>query len=133
MIKKKNMWFIAIGEPTPIPVNFNDLHRCGQLAYQFHVEGNDVTWFTSNFDHFNKEFVNAEESKILKYSHDNKNFKINFLKARPYKKNISFGYINAHLSNIELKGLELFIEIEKKKYSAELLTKPLKANNFKNI
>jgi len=104
MIKKKNMWFIAIGEPTPIPVNFNDLHRCGQLAYQFHVEGNDVTWFTSNFDHFNKEFVNAEESKILKYSHDNKNFKINFLKARPYKKNISLSrFINHYLISKEFK------------------------------
>ena len=28
---------------------------------------------------------------------------------------------------------DLYIEIEKKKYPAELLTKPLKANNFKNI
>ena len=50
-----------------------------------------------------------------------------------YKKNISFGYINSHLSNIELNELELFIEIEKKKYPAEILLKPLKKSNFKQI
>jgi 4-methylaminobutanoate oxidase (formaldehyde-forming) len=32
-----------------------------------------------------------------------------------YNKNISFGYIKSHLSNIELNELNLFIEIEKKK------------------
>ena len=50
-----------------------------------------------------------------------------------YNKNLSFGYINSKLSNEQLANKNLYIEIEKKKYPAELLTKPLKANNFKNI
>jgi len=50
-----------------------------------------------------------------------------------YKKNISFGYINSNLSNTELNGLELFIEIEKKKYRAEILLNPLKSTNFKKV
>jgi glycine cleavage system aminomethyltransferase T/glycine/D-amino acid oxidase-like deaminating enzyme len=50
-----------------------------------------------------------------------------------YNKNLSFGYINCAFSNEQLIDKNLYIEIEKKKYSAELLTKPLKANNFKNI
>jgi 4-methylaminobutanoate oxidase (formaldehyde-forming) len=50
-----------------------------------------------------------------------------------YNKNLSFGYINFAFSNEQLVGKNLYIEIEKKKYPAELLTKPLKANNFKNI
>ena len=50
-----------------------------------------------------------------------------------YDKNLSFGYINSELSNEQLTDNKLYIEIEKKKYPAELLTKPLKANNFKNI
>ncbi len=50
-----------------------------------------------------------------------------------YNKNISFGYINSNLSNIELSKLELFIEIEKKKYQAEILLNPLKSSNFKII
>jgi 4-methylaminobutanoate oxidase (formaldehyde-forming) len=50
-----------------------------------------------------------------------------------YNKNLSFGYINCDFSNEQLVDKYLYIEIEKKKYPAELLTKPLKANNFKNI
>ena len=50
-----------------------------------------------------------------------------------YNKNLSFGYINSHLSNMELSELELFIEIEKKRYQAEILLKPLKQSNFKKI
>ena len=50
-----------------------------------------------------------------------------------YNKNLSFGYINSHLSNIKLNELKLFIEIEKKKYQAEILLKPLKQSNFKKI
>jgi glycine cleavage system aminomethyltransferase T/glycine/D-amino acid oxidase-like deaminating enzyme len=50
-----------------------------------------------------------------------------------YNKNLSFGYVNSELSNEKLIDKNLYIEIEKKKYSAELLEKPLKHNNFKNI
>ena len=50
-----------------------------------------------------------------------------------FNKNLSFGYINSHLTNIELSELELFIEIEKKKYQAKILLKPLKKTDFKKI
>jgi len=50
-----------------------------------------------------------------------------------YNKNLSFGYINSHLTNIELNEMDIFIEIEKKKYQAELLLSPLKQSNFKKI
>jgi len=50
-----------------------------------------------------------------------------------YKKNLSFGYIKSELTNENLANKNLYIEVEKKKYSAELLLKPLKSNNFKNI
>jgi len=50
-----------------------------------------------------------------------------------YNKNLSFGYISSHLSNIELNKMGLFIEIEKKKYQAEILLKPLKQSNYKKI
>ena len=50
-----------------------------------------------------------------------------------YNKNLSFGYINSDLSNEELLKENLYIEIEKKKYSAEILLKPLKLTNFKNL
>jgi glycine cleavage system aminomethyltransferase T/glycine/D-amino acid oxidase-like deaminating enzyme len=50
-----------------------------------------------------------------------------------YNKNLSFGYINSHLSNMELNDMDIFIEIEKKKYQAEILLRPLKQSNFKKI
>jgi len=50
-----------------------------------------------------------------------------------YKKNLSFGYINIGLSNEQLLSKNIFIEIEKKKYHADLLLKPLKTGNFKVI
>ena len=50
-----------------------------------------------------------------------------------YDKNLSFGYIKSDISNEKLKDENIFIEIEKKKYQAEILLNPLKQANFKNI
>ena len=50
-----------------------------------------------------------------------------------YSKNLSYGYINSELSNEQLVDKNLYIEIEKKKYPAEILLKPLKRHNFKSI
>ena len=50
-----------------------------------------------------------------------------------YNKNLSFGYINSEFTNKKLLDRDIYIEIEKKKYQAEILLKPLKQGNFKNI
>ena len=50
-----------------------------------------------------------------------------------YNKNLSFGYIKTGLTNEELSKKNLYIEIEKTKYPAELLLKPLKQTDFKKI
>ncbi|MDC3158575.1 FAD-dependent oxidoreductase [Candidatus Pelagibacter sp.] len=50
-----------------------------------------------------------------------------------YNKNLSFGYIKSLFSNEELLKKNLYIEIEKNKYSAEILLKPLKQTDFKNL
>jgi len=49
-----------------------------------------------------------------------------------FNKNLSFGYIKSNFSNEELYKKNLYIEVEKKKYPAEILIKPLKQSNFKN-
>ena len=50
-----------------------------------------------------------------------------------FKKNLAFGYIdNIHTAD-ELLGNNIFIEVEKQKYQAQLIQKPLKQCNFKNI
>ena len=48
-----------------------------------------------------------------------------------YKKNLAFGYIDNQYSNDEYKSNKLYIEVEKKKFEAELIVKPLKRNNYK--
>ena len=50
-----------------------------------------------------------------------------------YDTNLSFGYIKSNLTNKDLVKKKLYIEIEKKKYSCNLLLKPLKQSNFKII
>ena len=49
-----------------------------------------------------------------------------------YKKNLAFGYVNNEYSENNLLNGNIYIEIEKNKYSAELILKPLKQTNFKN-
>ncbi len=50
-----------------------------------------------------------------------------------YNKNLSFGYVNSGNTIETLKNKNIFIEVEKKMYSAEILDKPLNQKNFKEI
>ena len=50
-----------------------------------------------------------------------------------FKKNLSFGYINSEISNEDLQTNKIFIEVEKNKFEAELLSEPLKKSRYKEI
>jgi len=50
-----------------------------------------------------------------------------------FNKNLSFGYIKTDLTHEELVNRSLYIEIEKKKYPAEILLRSLKQSDYKNI
>ena len=50
-----------------------------------------------------------------------------------FKKNLAFGYIKNEFSNDELISNKIYIEVEKKKFKAELLLQPLKKNKYKEI
>ena len=50
-----------------------------------------------------------------------------------FNKNLAFGYINFEEDLELLKDKKLYIEIEKKKYEAEILLKPLNSKNIKKI
>ena len=49
-----------------------------------------------------------------------------------YNKNLAFGYIKIDKNTNSLKENLIEIEIEKNKYKAEILTKPLNQKNYKN-
>jgi 4-methylaminobutanoate oxidase (formaldehyde-forming) len=72
-----------------------------------------------------EEPIYLEDKVIGKTTSGNYSFNFN--------KNLSFGYIKTDLTTEELINKSLFIEIEKKKYPAQILLKPLKQSNFKNI
>ena len=50
-----------------------------------------------------------------------------------FNKNLAFGYINVEKNLDELKDKNLSIEIEKIKYKADILTKPLNSKNIRKI
>ena len=50
-----------------------------------------------------------------------------------FKKNLAFGYISNNHSNEELLSNDIYIEVEKQKYQAHVIEKPLKQSNFKKI
>ena len=50
-----------------------------------------------------------------------------------YNKNMAFGYINSKLSKEELEKQKFIIEVEKLKYPASIILKPLNNKNIKNI
>jgi len=49
-----------------------------------------------------------------------------------FNKNLSFGYINSGNTKKDLKRKNIYIEVEKKKYLANIIEKPLNTKNYKN-
>ena len=50
-----------------------------------------------------------------------------------FNKNLTFGYVEKDLSNLDTSKNKLYIEVGKVKYEAEYLAKPLNQNNYKTI
>jgi 4-methylaminobutanoate oxidase (formaldehyde-forming) len=50
-----------------------------------------------------------------------------------FNKNLTFGYIKTDLTNKELVGKELFVEVEKQKYPISVQLEHLKRTDFKNL
>ena len=50
-----------------------------------------------------------------------------------FNKNLIFGYVEGKISKDQLQNEEIFVEVAKKMYLAELQTKSLNKNNFKTI
>ena len=48
-----------------------------------------------------------------------------------YNKNLTFGYINSSNSLNDLKNKNIYVEIEKEKYLASIIEKPLNQKNFR--
>ena len=72
-----------------------------------------------------EEPIHLEDKIIGKTTSGNYSFNFN--------KNLTFGYIKTDLTNKELVGKELFVEVEKQKYPISVQLEYLKRTNFKNL
>lgn len=79
------IWIVSDGEPLPSDNSKVRLRRMGNLANILNQRGHEVLWFSSNFDHYNKEFRSSED-EVKKIG---EKYKILLLATKGYKKNVS--------------------------------------------
>lgn len=84
------IWLVTIGEPLSIKGNQRKL-RTGIFAEFLKNRDHEVTWLTSNFDHYSKTKFCDETSACLN------GVNIEFLNGREYKSNISYARYRNHV------------------------------------
>ena len=89
------VWLLTIGEPLPIELGNQRLHRTGIFAETLRSRGHEVVWWTSTFRHAQKDKL-YEKSTAVQMSDQ---VKLWCLDARPYHRNIS---VESILSNREI-------------------------------
>jgi len=86
-----HIWMITIGEPLPLGNN-ERLLRTGIFSRHLSERGHKVTWWSSSFDHFQKQHI-AYNSKTIQLAD---NFTLILMKGCGYQKNISLARICDH-------------------------------------
>ena len=87
------IWLINSAEPTPIDAGHNRLRRMGILADLLVDHGHEVLWWNSTFRHNEKEYLFDSATTI----EINPKYRIRFLHAPKYRKNISLQRIRNHV------------------------------------
>ena len=87
-----NAWLVTIGEPVPLGMASADRpHRTGTFAALLARRGHQVTWWTSNFDHFRKRTVGrAGETPIAP------GFEAFLLEGGGYRSNVGLARLRDH-------------------------------------
>lgn len=101
------IWLITVGEPLPIDGSNERLYRTGMIAQLLSMQGHEVLWWTSNYDHARKKQREYNDSLLVV----NNKLSIKLLKTSGYQKNISINRILDH------KELELNFIKEAKLHS----------------
>lgn len=82
---------VTIGEPLPFQGPDTRLYRAGLLAEALVAAGHQVTWWTSAFNHFNRQFHPDPSVREI-----GPNYEIRLLKGRGYRRNISYRRYQDH-------------------------------------
>src|SRR4026208_1850395 len=86
-----NIWLIQTGEPLPLNDSEKKM-RTALLADHLIGRGHSITWWTSSFDHFKKQWIYTEDTELQKSDR----MKFIFLKGTGYKNNFSFRRFRDH-------------------------------------
>ena len=104
MKSSKIIWLINVGEP--LPLDGNRMHRMCAWKTQLEKEGNYVTFFTTDFEHQRKQWINDVPAGFT------------ILKSYiPYKKNISI----ARLLNHFLLSFSLWRVLGNQNFKADVI------------
>lgn len=104
-----NIWLVTIGEPIPHDRNQLRLHRTGIIANLIsNKTSHNITWWTSDFNHFEKSHIYGKDMKIKIAD----NYNLVVLHGRGYKRNISIDRIIDH-NEIAIKFKSAALEAEK--------------------
>lgn len=85
------VWLVTVGEPLPTDAG-DRLFRTGILAELLASQGNEVVWWTSDFDHYQKRSRHSGDFRIAV----GERYQIQLLHATGYSKNISLRRILNH-------------------------------------
>lgn len=97
-ILNKKIWVIKVGEPAVYNKKYNNIKPLRSAMLVDQLSKNkciSVTWWTSNFQHHSKDFVNQNTRSYSEYI---KNIKSIYLDSSGYKNNISLKRIIDHKS-----------------------------------
>ncbi len=86
------VWLVTVGEPLPSLSFGSRPWRTGVLAAELARRGHEVTWWTSRFDHFTKEYFATDLQEVSV----ERNLTLVLLDGLPYRKNVSFARLRNH-------------------------------------
>lgn len=85
------VWVVASGEPVPSRTQHVRLLRAGNLSACLRRSGHDVTWWTSSFDHIQKQQLTPQQAAELAGDHG-----VRLLPSPGYRKNLGLARLWDH-------------------------------------
>lgn len=85
------IWLLNTGEPLPLKPGVRQM-RTATLARHLAAQGHSVVWWSSAFDHYEKDFYFEEDTDIEL----EKNILIKAIKGSGYKRNVSLARLRDH-------------------------------------
>ena len=91
------IWLVTIGEPLPTDGPEVRLLRTGMVARHLAADGQEVLWWTSDFDHHRKIHRTGSDSRIELSPH----LHMQLLHGCGYRRHVSFARFRDHRQHAE--------------------------------